>query len=49
MCVLARGVGVAVPEMSSRARAAVWVWVKGVGSITRVRFGRGELGSDGGS
>lgn len=49
MCVLARGVGVVVPETSERGRAVVWAWVKGVGSITRVRFGKGELGSEGGS
>lgn len=44
---LARGVGVAVPE--SVPRGKVEVVVRGVGSIIRVRLGSGELGRDGGS
>lgn len=43
----ASGVGVAVPE--SVPRGSVECWVRGVGSITRVRFGRGEEGREGGS
>jgi hypothetical protein len=44
-----RGVGVAVPESSAEARGSELVVVSGVGSITFVRFGSGEAGSDGGS
>jgi len=49
-CVLvfARGVGVAVP-VSSLLRGSVETLERGVGSITFVRFGRGEDGRDGGS
>jgi hypothetical protein len=47
MWVLARGVGVEMPE--SVSRGSVEVLLRGVGSITRVRFGSGELGRDGGS
>lgn len=43
----ASGVGVAVPE--SVPRGSVDVGLKGVGSITFVRFGRGEFGREGGS
>jgi hypothetical protein len=45
--VLASGVGVAVPE--SLLRGSVEAWLSGAGSITLVRFGRGELGREGGS
>ena len=47
LCALASGVGVAVPE--SVPRGSVFAWLSGVGSITFVRFGKGELGRDGGS
>lgn len=47
MVELARGVGVAVPE--SLVRGSVEGWSSGAGSMTFVRLGRGELGSDGGS
>lgn len=47
LCVFASGVGVAVPE--SVPRGSVDVLERGVGSITFVRFGRGELGRDGAS
>lgn len=49
--VLARGVGVAAPESEPRGRVVVsegWA-TKGAGSITFVRLGSGELGSEGGS
>lgn len=46
---LARGVGVAVPESLSRAWGSVEADVRGEGSMTFVRLGRGEEGSDGGS
>jgi hypothetical protein len=46
-CVLANGVGVAVPESVPRGR--VDACESGEGSITFVRFGRGELGREGGS
>ena len=45
--VLARGVGVAKPE--SVPRGSVDVVLSGVGSMTFVRLGRGDEGSDGGS
>jgi hypothetical protein len=44
----ARGVGVAAPESGSW-RGSVEPWVRGEGSITFVRFGRGEFGREGGS
>ena len=44
---LARGVGVAKPESVPRGR--VEVVLRGVGSITFVRLGRGDEGSEGGS
>lgn len=43
----ASGVGVAAPESIPRGR--VDVWESGVGSMTLVRLGSGELGSEGGS
>jgi hypothetical protein len=46
ICALARGVGVAAPESVC---GSVEAWVSGVGSITFVRFGSGELGREGGS
>lgn len=45
--VLARGVGVAAPESVPRGSGADGL--KGVGSMTLVRLGKGELGSEGGS
>lgn len=44
---LASGVGVAAPE--SLVRGSAEASVSGVGSITFVRFGSGEAGSEGGS
>lgn len=44
---MANGVGVAVPESEPRGR--VDVLESGVGSMTLVRFGSGEEGSEGGS
>jgi len=44
-----RGVGVAVPESSADACGKDCWFVRGVGSITFVRFGRGEAGREGGS
>ena len=44
-----RGVGVAVPESSAEARGSEVVVERGVGSITFVRLGNGEAGSEGGS
>jgi hypothetical protein len=46
-CVAARGVGVAAPE--SVPRGKVEAWERGVGSMTLVRFGRGDEGREGGS
>jgi hypothetical protein len=46
-CVAAKGVGVAAPESVPRGR--VEAWERGVGSMTFVRFGRGDEGRDGGS
>jgi hypothetical protein len=43
----ASGVGVAAPE--SVPRGSESLCVRGVGSITRVRFGSGEDGKEGGS
>ena len=42
-----RGVGVAEPE--SMALARVEAWLRGVGSMTFVRLGSGDEGSEGGS
>lgn len=44
---MARGVGVDVPESETRGNVDGWLRVEG--SITFVRFGRGEEGREGGS